>query len=340
MPNFAQFKIHSSPFIVHNSTLRLPNYQQIVTAFEQHPWVQAVLNWSKTHSFIGFLGVPVYDVAMFVYAESLRNTLFSRANAMAFSFFLSLFPAIIFLFTVATYLPIYETFEHEINGYINLIMPTDAGKELQVTIKELVKPSSSFLSIGFFLAIYFSSNGMMAMMEGFEKTHVRVFRKRPAWKKRLIAVGLTLLLGLLLACSVVLIILGDLLLNWLVKVMNWDIVTETVIGIFRWVIILGLFYFGIALIYRYGTALKRKFKWITPGATLATIFSILTSLGFSFYVNSFNTYNKVYGSIGTIIVLMLWIQLNCLILQIGFELNASIAANRHIKDEVILEVED
>lgn len=259
---------------------------------------------------------------------------------MAFSFFLSLFPAIIFLFTVATYLPIYETFEHEINSYINLIMPNNAGKELQSTIKELVKPNSSFLSIGFFLAIYFSSNGMMAMMEGFEKTHVRVFRKRPGWKKRLIAVGLTLQLGLLLAGSVVLIILGDLLLNWAVDFMRLDIVTETGIEIFRWIVILALFYFGIAMIYRYGTALKNKFKWITPGATVATILSILTSLGFSFYVNAFNTYNKVYGSIGTIIVLMLWIQLNCLILQIGFELNASIAANQHIRSEVAVEEED
>ncbi len=253
---------------------------------------------------------------------------------MAFSFFLSLFPAIIFLFTVATYLPIYSSFEHEINGYINLIMPNDAGKELQATIKELVKPSSRFLSLGFFLAIYFSSNGMMAMMQGFEKSHVRVFNQRPAWKKRLVAIGLTMQLGLLLAGSVVLIILGDLLLNWLVDIFHIDIVTETAIEVFRWIVILCMFYFGIALIYRYGTSLKRKFKWITPGATLATILSILTSVGFSFYVNSFNTYNKVYGSIGTIIVLMLWIQLNCLILQIGFELNASIAANRHIRTEV------
>ncbi len=301
---------------------------------EQHPVVLKVVNWAKTHSFPGFFGVPIFDVVMFVYAESLRNTLFSRANAMAFSFFLSLFPAIIFLFTVATYLPIYETFEQEINSYINLIMPSNAGKELQTTIKELVKPNSSLLSLGFFLAIYFSSNGMMAMMQGFEKAHVRVFHQRPAWKKRLIAIGLTLQLGLLLAGSVVLIILGDLLINWVVEIFHIDIVTETAIEIFRWLVILTLFYFGIALIYRYGPSLRKKFKWITPGASLATILSIITSVGFSFYVNAFNTYNQVYGSIGTIIVLMLWIQLNCLILQIGFELNASIAANRDQRMQV------
>lgn len=317
--------------------MRLPTYQQIVEAFEHHPWVVATLNWSKRTSLPGFFGVPIFDVAVFVYNESKRITLFSRANAMAFSFFLSLFPAIIFLFTVATYLPIYETFEHEINGYIDLIMPNDAGKELQVTIKELVKPSSSFLSLGFVLALYFSSNGMMAMMEGFEKAHHKTFRKRPGWKKRLIAIGLTLQLGLLLAGSVVLIILGDIIINWLTDVFKLDLTTEAIIGVFRWAVILTLFYFSIALIYRYGTATKTRFKWITPGATLATILSILTSLGFSFYVNAFNTYNKVYGSIGTIIVLMLWIQLNCLILQIGFELNASIAVNRHMKEELMEE---
>lgn len=314
--------------------MRLPNFQQITVAFEQHPWVQSVQNWAKTHSLPGFFGVPIHDVLVFLFNESKRITLSSRANAMAFSFFLSLFPAIIFLFTVATYLPIYESFEHEINGYINLIMPNNAGKELQTTIKELVKPSSSFLSIGFVLAIYFSSNGMMAMMQGFEKTHIPAFVKRPVWKKRLIAVGLTMQLGLLLAGSVLLIVLGDLIINWVVELLNLDFTTETTIEVFRWVVILTLFYFSIALIYRYGAAMRTKFKWITPGATLASILSITTSVAFSFYVNSFGTYNKVYGSIGTIIVLMLWIQLNCLILQIGFELNASIAVNRDLKTEI------
>lgn len=314
--------------------MRLPNFQLIATAFEQHPLVQGVLNWAKTHSFPGFFGVPLYDVVVFLFNESKRITLSSRANSMAFSFFLSLFPAIIFLFTVATYLPIYESFEHEINGYINLIMPTNAGKELQTTIKEMVKPSSSFLSIGFVLAMYFSSNGMMAMMQGFQKAHVPIFTKRPVWKTRLIAFGLTMQLGLLLAGSVVLIVLGDLIINWVVDVLNLDVTTETTIEIFRWVVILTLFYFSIAMIYRYGPSLRTKFKWVTPGATLASILSITTSVAFSFYVNSFGTYNKVYGSIGTIIVLMLWIQLNCLILQIGFELNASIAANRDLKMEI------
>lgn len=312
--------------------MKLPKFKEIQLAIENHPLVKLVLDWSKTHSLPGFFKVPVYDVAVFLYNESKRVTIVSRANAMAFSFFLSLFPAIIFLFTLATHLPIYDTFESEINSYINQIMPSNAGQELQETIKSLVKPNSNFLSIGFFLAIYFSSNGMLSLMGGFEKTHLRAFHKRPAWKKRLIAIFLTMQLAVLLASSVVLIILGNTVITWLFDFARISRFAVNVIEVFRWLVTIALFYFSIALIYRYGTALHNKLKWLTPGASLATILSIVTSLAFSFYVEAFNTYNKVYGSIGTIIVIMLWIQLNCFILLVGFELNASIAVNRDLKE--------
>jgi membrane protein len=312
-------------------------FNKIKTAITEHPMLAALLRWTKTHSLPGFFGVPIYDVTVFLIRESQRVTLISRANAMAFSFFLSLFPAIIFLFTVATLLPIYDTFEHEINSYIEYIMPTNAGKELQSTIKELVKPNSSFLSIGFILALYFASNGMLTMMDGFEKTHLKVFRKRGEFRKRLIAIGLTMQLGLLLAASVVLIILGDFIIHWMADLLNLSGGGEQAVKFFRWIVILLLFYFGIAFIYRYGAALNQRFKWITPGATMATILSIISSVAFSFYVEAFGTYNKIYGSIGTIIVLMLWIQINCFILQTGFELNASIAVNRDLKEELMEE---
>ena len=298
-----------------------------------HPIVKRLIGWTKTHSFPGFFGVPLFDVAVFLWHETQRVTIISRANAMAFSFFLALFPAIIFLFTVATLFPIYETFEHEINSYINYIMPSSAGLELQQAIRELVKPNSSLLSIGFALALYFASNGMLTMMEGFEKTHLRVFKKRTGLQKRLIAVALTLQLGFLLAASVLLVVLGDILLTWLVRVFQLTHGTQNIFQLFRWLVIVLVFYFGIALIYRYGAALHRRFKWITPGASMATVLSIASSLAFSFYVEAFDTYNKVYGSIGAIIVLMLWIQINCFILQAGFELNASIAVHRDLKEE-------
>ena len=312
--------------------MKVPKLKDIRYGIQQHPVVKALLHWSKTNSLPGFFKVPVYDVVVFLYNESGRVTIISRANAMAFSFFLSLFPAIIFLFTVATLLPIYDSFENEINGYINHITPSNAGKELQDTIKTLVKPDSRFLSLGFFLAIYFSSNGMLSLMGGFEKTHLKAFRTRPAWKKRLIAIFLTLQLGILLAASVVLIILGNTVITWVFDFAKISRFAANVVELFRWVVTLFLFYFSIALIYRYGAALNNKFKWLTPGATLATVLSIVSSLAFSFYVEYFGTYNKIYGSIGTIIVIMLWIQLNCFTLLVGFELNASIAVNKDLKE--------
>ena len=294
--------------------------------------VTALLRWSKTHSLPGFFKVSIYDTALFLYNESRRVTIISRADSMAFSFFLSLFPAIIFLFTVATMLPIYASFEHEINSYIDNIMPTNAGEQLKLAIKNLVQPDKRLLSVGFILTLYFSSNGMLSMMEGFEKTHLKAFKKRQAWSKRLIAIGLTLQMGMLLLVSVGLIILGNFIISWAAGGLNLPQSIGTLADIFRWLVILALFYFGIATIYRYGAALHRPFRWLTPGATLATILSILSSLAFSFYVEAFDTYNKVYGSIGTIMVLMLWIELNCFILLVGFELNVSIAINRNLKE--------
>lgn len=264
----------------------------------------------------------------------MRVTIVSRANAMAFSFFLSLFPAIIFLFTVATMLPIYDAFEFEVNSYIDFIMPSKAGEELKDTIRVLVTPDSRLLSVGFILAIYFSSNGMLAMMGGFEKTHLRSFRSRPAWKKRLIAIGLTIQVAVLVSGSVLLLILGNTAITWVAELMGSADLSRGVFEVFRWLVILALVYFSIAIIYRYGPALYTPIRWLSPGATLATILCILSSLAFSFYVNAFDTYNKVYGSIGTIIVLMLWIQINCFILIVGFELNASIAVNRNLLDQV------
>ena len=314
--------------------MRFPSVKKILENIEKLPLIAQLLAWSKTHSLPGFFKVPVYDVAVFLWNEAQRAAPVSRANAMAFSFFLSLFPGIIFLFTVATMMPLYEIFQPEINAYIDAVMPTNAGKQLQETIKTLVRPNSSLLSVGFFFAIFFSSNGMMAMMASFEKRHLSAFRKRPAWKKRLIAIGLVFQTFLLLLASIAVLLAGNWLIKYLVDFVGLSRFAGTMLDLFRWLVILALVYFSISLLYRYGTALHTRLRWLTPGATLATILSILSSLAFSSYVEAFDTYNKIYGSIGTIIVLMLWIQINCFVILAGFELNASIAENRNLRERV------
>ena len=117
-------------------------------------------------------------------------------------------------------------------------------------------------------------------------------------------------------------------MGFLFEWVKLDALSALLLNALRWVTILWLFYFSIGTIYKYGISTRKRFKIFTPGATVATVFSIVASLLFSYYVNRFNTYNQLYGSLGTIIILMLWVQINAIALLIGFELNASIAVNR------------
>lgn len=324
--------------------MKFPTAQQITDFFLKHPLVLGIVNWAKTHSFPGFFKVPISDVAVFIYREGQRRDLTTRANSMAFSFFLSLFPALIMLFTL---LPLFQEYllnyflEHEnfyevLNREIQVILPGEAGKSLFEFIQDITSnPRIGLLSFGFVLALFFASNGMMTLMHSFDKSYLETtFKKRGGLKKRGIAILLTLQLGLLLLISVIFIILGSLIMTMISDVVQLDFFTKYSIYLVRWLVILALFYTGISIIYRYGAGMHRKFKFFTPGATLASLLSILSSIAFSFYVDNFGSYNKFYGSIGTIIVLMIWIQLNAFILLIGFELNASIAVNRDLKKRI------
>lgn len=324
--------------------MKFPSANEIRTFFLEHPLVLGGINWAKTHSFPGFFRVPISDVAVFIYNESQRRDLTTRANSMAFSFFLSLFPALIMLFTllpliqhhILDYFMENENYYEILNRQLQDIMPGEAGKSLFEFISDITtNPQIGLLSFGFMLTIFFSSNGMMTLMHSFDKSYLKTtFKSRNNLKKRGIAILLTLQLGLLLLASVFFIILGNLIIEAISIYIKLDFFTKYSIYFVRWLVILALFYTGISIIYRYGTGMYRKFKFFTPGATIASILSILSSVIFSFYVDNFGSYNKFYGSIGTIIVIMIWIQLNAFILLVGFELNASIAVNRDLKKRI------
>jgi len=323
--------------------IKLPDPKKVQESVLRWKWLTSVTEWSKYHSLPGFFKVPVYDVTMFVYREAKQQDLFSRANAVAFSFFLSLFPSLMSLFTLLPFLRQYvfsflpdkganfdETLKTEIHG----LMPGNAGDQIILFIEDLItNPRVGLLSFGFILAIYFASNGMLAMMKTFEKSEERSFKKRKPFENRVIAILLTFQLGLLLIASVILIIIGNVIISWVAHYIHLDTFFKWSLDIMRWVVILMLVYTVISLIYRYGAPTLRKFSMFSPGATLATFLSVLSSAAFSFYVDQFSQYNKLYGSFGTIIVTMLWIQINALVLLLGFELNAAIAINRDIRAE-------
>lgn len=319
---------------------RLNFFPRIVRFFTQHPlWVSA-LNWTKNHSLPGLKRIPIYNLVMFINDELKEDAIVTRANSMAFSFFLAIFPGLIMLISLLPYFPISMDFFGTLQTSIKQIIPGSAGDMIFKTVKDIATiPREGLLSFGFLLAIWFASNGMMSMMHGLEKDYPTTFKQRGDFRKRLISIQLTFLVAFVLVVSMFLVILGNTILGFVFTYIKVDLLTEIAFSSLRWLVVLLLFYTTFSTIYRFGSSTWRPIPFFNPGAMLATLLSILSSWGFSFYVDNFGSYNKLYGSIGTLIVLMIWIQLNCMILLIGFELNAGIAVLRDRRRESQVEVE-
>lgn len=190
-------------------------------------------------------------------------------------------------------------------------------------------PVFGLLSFGLLLALFFASNAMMGLMRSFNKNYIG-FKKRKGLHDRWVAIRLTVLIfGLVLGC-LILLLTQSVVLKWIgIKSNSWI----NVIYYLRWIFIIALVYYSIAFIYKYAPAVHKRWKLVSPGTILATFLSIMASLGFSAFVNNFGRYNALYGSIGTVIVLMALIYINSLVLLIGFELNVSIKTLKAIAEK-------
>ncbi|PJJ79009.1 YihY/virulence factor BrkB family protein [Mucilaginibacter auburnensis] len=281
-----------------------------------------------------FGGISVYVVLVSLVNEFLEESLLNRASALAYSFMLALFPAIIFLFTLIAYIPVND-FQDTLLNVVQTILPTNAYLAFQSTIEDIIKnQNAKLLSVGFISALYFATNGVGNLMRAFNDSSL-ILEKRTWLKRRVVATTLTVVISFALLAAIVVLIVGE----HIITNMQEHIASESSFWIYavtlsRWLIIIAIFFFSISLLYRYGPAHKLRWKFLNPGSVLATMLAVLTSIGFTYYINNFGQYNKVYGSIGTLIVVMIWLYINSLILLIGFELNANIdLAKRKIKVE-------
>ena len=289
----------------------------------------------RTNSLPGFKGVSIMKIITFMYEETYRDDIMTRANSMAFSFFISLFPFLLLLFSAVSLVPM-DTVNEMTSDLVSDIIP----KEAHAFIDEILNAVFSrervdLLSIGFILAIYFASNGMEAMMRGFDKDYDFTFRKRNWIQRRLAAVRLTTIIGLLCLLSIIFIFGSSLAMNWLKEntiIGNWEFVSYNII---RWVFIILLFYSVIASIYHYAPPTKKRFSYFSIGTNFATLFSLMSSVVFTYFVNRFGDYDAFYGPLGTLVMVMLWIQINCYIILAGFELNAGIAVHRDLSEHKV-----
>ncbi len=283
------------------------------------------VEWTKVCVLPGFSPLPIYTVATFFFKEVAKDTLVNKASSLAYNFMLAIFPAIIFLFTLIPYIPKSIGFQETLMKLLALVLPNNAFIAFESTITEIVNiQNGSLLSLGFFLSLFFSTNGVHKLMVAFNKSSL-VVETRTWLKQRLVAIILTVIIAFSVIVCIAAMAISELLLNYLIDELHYKgSLTVYVILFTRWALLGVLYFITVSILYRYGPAHSKKWKFFSAGSWLATILAFLTIWGFTFYINHFSSYNKVYGSIGTLIVIMIWLYLNSLILLVGFELNASV----------------
>lgn len=298
--------------------------RKLIVKFLRLPIIRNIIRFSKEVRIPGFDGLPLYDVTAFFVKGLQEGWLSLRASAVAFNFILAIFPGIIFLFTLIAYIPI-DGFQEQLLSMMEVLLPQSVFESVDGTFSDIItRQRGGLLSVTVISTLYFATTGLHTLIDSFNTTY-HTIESRPYFVQRGIAVLLTLILTVFTLIAIGLIIFGQIGMDF-VREQGWieDKLLRYSLDLARWVIILGLIFFAISVLYFLGPAKQTKWRFFSAGSTLATVLVVITSLGFSYFVENFGQYNKLYGSIGTLVIVMLWMFFNSIALLIGFELNASI----------------
>ena len=261
------------------------------------------------------------EILLFFLNGLKKGAISTRASSIAFNFFLAFFPALIFLFTLIPYIPVID-FQKKIFEIIIDILPPMTNDSVLFLINDVLSnPRAELLSIGFLLTIFFSTNGAYSLLEAFDASY-HVNNEIGFFKKRLIALEITIIITLLVILSILFIILGEKIISFLISENLVNISSIKMFMFSKWLILFVSLYSGITIIFFLANK-KVKFRFINIGSVFSSLFIIITSILFSIYINNFDTYNKLYGSIGTLMIILLWMYFNSFILILGFELNTT-----------------
>lgn len=271
----------------------------------------------------GLEGMSLYDVLEMYILGIVKGALTTRAGGIAFSFFMAVFPFLLFILSLIPYIPI-DGFQDGLFALIQEGLPPKTFDAVNGVINDIINNQySGLLSFGFLASIFLMANGVNAIFGGFEYSyHVKEFRS--VFNAYIIALGVSLLMAFFLIITVVLVILYQLALA---KIDSQGWFDTSDLNLFYWgrgLLFLIMIFTIVSLLFRYGTKQGKNVKFFSAGAILTTILSMLSFYLFGIYVVKFATYNKLYGSIGTLLVLMLFVWLNSIVLLLGFELNASL----------------
>jgi len=271
----------------------------------------------------GFKHMSIFDVGAFLIKGLGNGALTTRASSIAFKIFLAIFPAILFFFTLIPYFPI-ENFDVILLDFFADMMPAEAFVTIRDTIEDVATHKrGDLLSIGFISALYFATNGVNSVISAFNSTTLTI-ETRSWYRQQLISVILVLIISILMTVAITITTFSGTLINFLIDHAYIPLDSSYLLFGAKWIIVVTLFYFIIAFIYYFAPAKKSHWRFFSIGSIIATALTILISVGFSYYINNFGQYNKLYGSIGTLIVILMWMYWNSMVLLIGYELNVSI----------------
>ena len=297
-------------------------------------WRRRALYWRPVRSTLWFLqhfslpgnrGVPLYDVLRFFLVGIFNGDLNQRAKGVAYSFLTALPPLLIFFFTLVAYFPV-DGVQDELLTELGGIVPEKIMNPLSNTINDVMgHRHSTLLSIGFISSVLLAASGLMGVITSLNFAN-RSVEKRPYLQRYLLSVMLVFVLYVLIVLTMALL-MGHKLLLQIIFAQGWltDTKANTLMfNIGRWVLITFAILTAISLIYYWAPVKKQRVGFFSAGSVLATAMFLVLSWGLSIYLNNFNRYNLIYGSIGTLLMVMFWIRFNCIVLLVGYELNISI----------------
>ena len=303
--------------------------KRLLVKLRYSPPINFIRNNAKKLVLPGFEGMSLYHASKFTVEDFFRSDITTKSAAISFRLFIALFPTLILVISLIPFIPI-ENFQASLLESIYTILPTSASSFLSDTIEDLVtKKHSAILSIGFVLTIYYSSNIINSILSTFSSSY-QIQAKRNFLKQRIISFGLMIIITALMLIGFALILVSETQLNYLTQdISGLSDVAIFFIQILKWISVIVLFTISISTLYNVAFIERKRWKVISSGASVATLGIILVSLGFSYFINNFGSFNRLYGSIGSLIVLLLWINVCSTILIIGFELYAK-TNNMHV----------
>ena len=309
--------------------------------FLQLRLIKSIVEFLKAIKLPGFYGFSVYDLLEMYIIGIFKGTLSSRAGSISFSFFMALFPFLLFILNLIPFIDMIpfiriDNFDETFLNYLELFLPTDTQTFFTQVFEDIRnKPRGGLLSSVFLLSIFLSANGISAIFGSFEGSY-HVNFSRNFFRQYMLSILLSIVIAILSLSSVIIFFyLEFYILN------NLDSLIASEI---RWTRIVQYAFFGtfiyivISMLYYYGTIEGRKIRFFSPGALMTILLFFFTTYGFGVYIENFSTYNQLYGSIGALLIFLLYIWINSNILLLGFELNATLS--RFKREPKILSDED